>query len=71
MATTSCCSVEERGGAEIDCLQGSGGAGDSPKMGLIVQTSTHTHTHSVKQMLVASFMSMNKLPRGLLHFLQG
>lgn len=40
-------------------------------MGLIVQTSTQTDAHTVKQMLVASFMSMNKLSRGLLHFLQG
>lgn len=73
MATTSCHSVKKLGTAEIDCLQGSGGlvvGGDSPKMGLIIWTSTHTHTHTVKQMLVASFMSMNKLPRGLLHFLQ-
>lgn len=72
IATTSCYSVEKQGGAEIYCLQGrsGGGGGDSPKMGLIVQTSIQTdrhNTHTVKQMLVASFMSMNKLSRGLLH----
>lgn len=36
MATTSCRSVEKQGSAEISCLQGSSGGGDSLKMGLIV-----------------------------------
>lgn len=59
---------EKCGGAAM--LPAGWGGGLSKDRVNCLDINIRTHTHTLSQMFVASLISMNKLPAGLLHYLQ-